>query len=251
VGGLTVFEKLKKLLPDENYIYFGDTENMPYGEKTSAQLLKITRRIFDFFEQKNVKAVVMACNTTSATVYEELKDKYPFKIYPVIQSVAKFLAQLPVKKICVPATPATVNSKTYSREIQKLNPAMEVIEAACPEWVKIVEGRSTEPENKLIEEKMKEILLYNPDKIVLGCTHYPYLLPVLSKFAPEDMFIDPAGHFAQIIAKDMQNDTAANSGGSEKFYVSASPENFVSAGKMFYNVKELPELLNLNRLAVN
>ena len=73
VGGVTVFEQVKKLLPDENYIYFGDTKNMPYGEKTETQLLEFADRIFKFLENQNAKAVVMACNTTSAVVYEQLR----------------------------------------------------------------------------------------------------------------------------------------------------------------------------------
>ena len=78
VGGLTVFQKIKKLLPDENYLYFGDTKNMPYGEKTEEQLIEYADKIFKFFETKNAKAVVMACNTTSAITYEKLKNNYNF-----------------------------------------------------------------------------------------------------------------------------------------------------------------------------
>ena len=89
VGGLSVFAKLINLLPDENYIYFGDTKNLPYGNKSKEELISIAKNLFDFFEKQNVKAVVMACNTTSATVYDTFKDKYPFKIYPITQTAAK------------------------------------------------------------------------------------------------------------------------------------------------------------------
>ena len=119
VGGLTVFEKVKKLLPHENYLYFGDTKNMPYGEKTEEQLIQFADNIFKFFERKKAKAVVIACNTSSAVAYEKLKDNYNFKIYPIIQSVCSTLAKLDVKKLCVIATPATIKSHTYSREIAK------------------------------------------------------------------------------------------------------------------------------------
>ena len=81
VGGLSVFSQLVKLLPEEDYIYFGDTLNLPYGNKSKEQLVEITDNIFNFFKQKNVKAVVMACNTTSAVTYDILKNKYDFKIY--------------------------------------------------------------------------------------------------------------------------------------------------------------------------
>ena len=78
VGGLTVLKQLQKVCPNENFLYFGDTKNLPYGEKTQEELIEIVKEIFDYFETQNVKAVVLACNTTSATAYEKLKDKYSF-----------------------------------------------------------------------------------------------------------------------------------------------------------------------------
>lgn len=243
VGGLTVFEKVKKLLPHENYLYFGDTKNMPYGEKTEEQLIQFADNIFKFFERKKAKAVVIACNTSSAVAYEKLKDNYNFKIYPIIQSVCSTLAKLDVKKLCIIATPATIKSHTYSREIAKYNPNMQVIEIPAPNWVRIVEEhRINQPQSI---EQVKEILeiaqSYSPDKIVLACTHYPYLMNILKKFMPEDKFIDPSVYFAQNIKNDLAvlNDKFEY----EKFYVSADPENFKTASQLFYNLKELPELI--------
>ena len=243
VGGLTVFEKVKKLLPQENYLYFGDTKNMPYGEKTEEQLIQFADNIFKFFERKKAKAVVIACNTSSAVAYEKLKDNYNFKIYPIIQSVCSTLAKLDVKKLCVIATPATIKSHTYSKEIAKYNPNMQVIEIPAPNWVRIVEEhRINQPQSI---EQVKEILeiaqSYSPDKIVLACTHYPYLMNVLKKFMPEDKFIDPSVYFAQNIKNDLSilNDKFEY----EKFYVSADPENFKTASQLFYQLKELPELI--------
>ena len=92
---------------------------MPYGEKTEAELLEFADRIFNFFLSKNAKAVVMACNTTSSVIYDKVKDKYNIKIYPIIQSTANIFAQMPIKTIGVFATPATINSNVYKKEIQK------------------------------------------------------------------------------------------------------------------------------------
>ena len=243
VGGLTVFEKVKKLLPHENYLYFGDTKNMPYGEKTEEQLIQFADNIFKFFERKKAKAVVIACNTSSAVAYEKLKNNYNFKIYPIIQSVCSTLARLDVKKLCVIATPATIKSHTYSKEIAKYNPNMQVIEIPAPNWVRIVEKhRINQPQSI---EQVKEILeiaqSYSPDKIVLACTHYPYLMNILKKIMPEDKFIDPSVYFAQNIKNDLSilNDKFEY----EKFYVSADPENFKTASQLFYQLKELPELI--------
>lgn len=223
---------------------------MPYGEKTEQQLIEFADKIFRFFEQQKVKAVVMACNTTSAVTYEKLKDNYDYKIYPIIQSVSSILAKLPATKLGVFATPATIKSGVYAREIHKINPQMQVIEMSCPEWVKIVENkRENLPQSiEIIHNDLLKMLENKPDKIVLGCTHYPFLLPVLSKIAPEKLFIDPAIDFAEYIKNDLdKNDLLSDekNGAFEKFYVSASPENFKQAGSIFYEIKNIPQLVTL------
>ena len=247
VGGLTVFEKVKKILPNENYIYYGDTKNMPYGEKTEAQLIEFADKIFKFFEEKNTKAVVMACNTTSAVTYEKLKNNYNFKIYPIIQSVCSHLANLKgVNKLGIIATPATINSHAYSKEIIKYNSNMKVFELAAPNWVRIVEEhRINQPQSILQVEEIIDLMNQNqPDKIVLACTHYPYLLDVLTKFLPAEVFIDPSTCFAEIIKKDLEKNNLLNDKFEyEKFYVSSDPENFKEAAKLFYTLKALPELI--------
>ncbi len=219
---------------------------MPYGEKTEEQLIEFADKIFRFFEAKQAKAVVMACNTTSAITYEKLKDNYSFKIYPIIQSVCSTLAKLNnVNKLGVIATPATIKSHTYSKEIKKYNANMKVFELAAPNWVRIVEEhRINQPQSimqvKEILDVMKE---FEPDKIVLACTHYPYLTGILKKFMPEDKFIDPALYFAQNIKQDLEkNNLLNNKFEYEKFYVSSNPENFKTASELFYKLKNLPEL---------
>ncbi len=244
VGGLTVFSKVKKLLPKENYLYFGDTKNMPYGEKSEEELVGYAHKIFKFFEKEEAKAVVMACNTTSAVTYEKLKDKYNFKIYPIIQSVSSSLASLDgINKLAVIATPATINSHAYSREIKKHNSSVEVFEISAPKWVRIVEEGRINSSEAL--DDVKEILDKIPkvDKIVLACTHYPYLSEVLGKFLPPDMFIDPSLYFAQNIKNDLEKSGFLNNKFEyEKFYVSSSPENFVKSSQLFYKLNSLPEL---------
>jgi len=246
VGGLTVFEKVKKLLPNENTLYFGDTKNMPYGEKTEEQLIEYADKIFKFFETQNAKAVIMACNTTSAITYEKLKDNYNFKVYPIIQSVCSTIAgQNNIKKLGVIATPATINSHAYSREIAKYNSDMEVFELAAPNWVRIVEEhRINQPQSILQVQEILEVMeQFSPDKIVLACTHYPYLMSILRKFMPQDKFIDPAVYFAENIKNDLAEQNMLNNEFEyEKFYVSSNPENFKIASELFYQLKELPQL---------
>lgn len=247
VGGITVFEKVKKLLPNENYVYLGDLKNFPYGSKSYDELLEITTKNFDYFKTLGVKALVMACNTTSATVYEELKTKYDFKIYPIIQSSANAIAKLPVKKIGVFATEATIKNGAYGKELKKHNPNLEVFEIACPSWVKIVEEKSQNELESIEQVKLylEQTLVDNPDKIILGCTHYPYLLEVLEKFAPRELFIDPSEYFAQFIKADLGVNNLLNESGegSEKFLVSANPEQFKDAASLFYSLKALPDVV--------
>lgn len=249
VGGITVFEKLKKLLPDENYIYFGDLKNFPYGNKSYEELLEITTKNFNFLKNQGTKAIVMACNTTSATVYEELKNNYNFKIYPIIQSTASVIAKLPIKKVGVFATEATIKNGAYGRELKKHNPDLEVFEIACPPWVKIVEEKLQNEHESMEQVKffLDKMLMHNPDKIILGCTHYPYLLEGLEKFAPRELFIDPSKYFAQFIKSDLTINNLLNDSkqSSDKFLVSANAEEFKEAATVFYELQELPEIVKL------
>lgn len=241
VGGLSVYARFRKILPSENTIYYGDLKNLPYGNKTQEELIGFARNILDFFSTKDVKAVVIACNTSSALAYDAVKDDYDFKIYPIIQSCAKVIAGMDISKIGVFATSATVKSQAYSKELLKYNPKLLIKELACPNWVSIVEGKNTINAEQDIGYHLKEMLLFNPDKIVLGCTHYPYLLETLVKYAPKEVFIDPAQIFVDYLKKDLilnHSDTK----GFEEFYVSAYPDSFIKNSKLFYNVNICNEI---------
>ena len=248
IGGLTVFSKLVKLLPDENYLYFGDTANIPYGTKSRDELLTITHKIMNFFKEQNVKAVVMACNTTSAVAYDTLKEDYDFTLYPVIQTACKVIADMNVKKIGTLSTEATANSHAYRNQLLKYNPTLEVFEHGCSgKWVEMVENHSqTEKENEpILREHLEAVLANNVDKIILGCTHYPYLRNILSGFAGKDIFIDPAEYFVKYIEQDLKKcDKIANKKDYEpKFFVSSNPEKFKSSSEIFYKLEELPTLI--------
>ena len=245
VGGLSVYSKFKQILPCENTIYFGDLKHLPYGNKSRKELVEYAREILDFYKTKNVKAVVIACNTSSAQAYELVKDYYDFKIYPIIQSCAQVISGMGYKRVGVFATEATVKSGVYTRELKKYRADIEVKEIACPNWVGIVEGVFTGSKEADIKVHMDEMLKFKPDKIILGCTHYPYLLNELKTLAPADMFIDPAEIFVKFIQKDLPQNTDKQNG-NEEIFVSANPESFVEHSKIFYNVSKLPQLINLS-----
>lgn len=238
-GGLTVYSKFRQILSTEDCIYFGDLKHMPYGSKTREELISYCIDIFNFFKSKNVKAVIMACNTTSASAYSYLQSRYDFKIYPIIQSCAKIIASRNYKSLGVLATESTINSGVYESEIKKYNPDTKIFSQSCPKWADIAESGCQEEEAETIKSDLDKVLIHNPEKIILGCTHYPYLMETLSKYAPKDKFIDPADYFAEYIAKDLTRLNLLNSQtgtGCEEFYVSASPENFKQTSKMFYEV---------------
>lgn len=254
VGGLTVFKILYELLPNENYLYFGDTKNLPYGTKSKQELLKISTAIFDFFKSQNVKAVVMACNTTSSTVYEEMKEKYDFEIYPIIQTSAKCIAQDCRGKIGVMATPATINSNKYKEELLKYNPSLEVFQMACPELVRIVESGNYETKENIetIKSYLVPLVEQGCENIILGCTHYPYLTSVFEKITTElgvknIKFINPAIYFTEFIKKDLTEKSLLSvaRAASVKFYVSSTPEQFKESAKSFYEFNKMPELINV------
>ncbi len=245
VGGLSVYARFKKLLPYENTIYYGDLKNLPYGNKTKAELIGFARNILDFFKKKGVKAVVIACNTSSALAYEVIKNEYNFEIYPIIQSCAKIIAEMDVKRIGVFATQGTVNASAYKTEINKYNPNIKILEIACPNWVSIVEGNYKKDKIADIKEYLDKMTTFQPEKIILGCTHYPYLLEDLTQFRPQNLFLDPAEIFVKYIEKDLRNKsllTDSEISSNEEFYTSANPVLFKENAKLFYNLKKLPIL---------
>jgi len=246
VGGLSVLARFKEILPNENTIYFGDLKNLPYGNKSKDELIGFAKNILDFFKSKNVKAVTIACNTSSALAYDAIKDDYDFKIYPIIQSCAKVISSMNLKRIGVFATQATVNSSAYKRELLNYNNNLEIKEIACPNWVNIVEGVGNIDIESDIKLHISEMLEFKPDKIILGCTHYPYLLKELVNFYPEKDFIDPARIFVEYIKKDLEKFNLLNLSdeiGNTEFYVSANASSFVKNSQLFYKDIKTPKII--------
>ena len=250
VGGLTVYSKFRKLMPQENCLYLGDTVHMPYGNKTREELISYARAIMDFYQKKEVKAVVIACNTSSSVAYDVIKDDYDFEIYPIIQNSCEVIGQLPIKSLGLLATKATVESGVYEREIKKYNKNIEIYSHSCINWAKIVEGKEqyTQAGEDEIVADLKNVLKYEPEKIILGCTHYPYLMDILSKYTAPEKFIDPAEYFVNYIKTDLEEKgliREAVTNGEESVFVTANIASFVTASKMFYNLESVPSLVNL------
>ena len=251
VGGLSVLSRFRKLLPNEGVIYFGDTIHLPYGNKSKNELVGYAKNILDFMNNKGVKAVVIACNTSSAQAYDNIKDIYPFPIYPIIQTCAKGIGVNNYKRIGVFATEATVKSSKYTEELKKHNTNILVKEIASRNWVGIVEKTSKNIKDDIahIKDEIEEMLEFKPDKIILGCTHYPYLMDEFVKYAPKELFIDPADIFVKYVKHDLSVNNLLNpniNDSTEDFFVSANPKEFVENGKIFYDIKKLPNVIQLD-----
>lgn len=243
VGGLSVLAELYKIMPEKNYIFFGDTKNMPYGTKSVDEIYVCTKKILEFFIKNNVKNVIFACNTTSATVYDILQNEYKntLKIFPLIQPVVKYAIKglKDSDTISVLATKATVNAGKYSKSIKEINPNINVEEIDCTGFVEIVENRLYKEECsiKLIKSKLSKI---NSKRIILGCTHYPYLINIFKTILPFDTeYFNPANCLANIVKNEI-NDNSKE--GDIKFYVSDNPERFKLSGKYFFDITKTVNL---------
>lgn len=172
LGGLTVLKELKRKYPNNEYIYFGDNKNLPYGSKTKEQLLELSSNAVEFLLSKKVDIVIIACGTVSANVYDDLKQKYQIPIYDIITPTITYINNSEYEKVGLIATKATVESHKFKEKINKT-----LYEQACPLFVPFIEGDKTINIDNAINDYLKEIKDY--DAIILGCTHYPLLIDKL------------------------------------------------------------------------
>ena len=240
VGGLTVLKELLKVLPSAKYVYFGDSANLPYGCKSKDEILFFNKNILNFFLTLGVKDIAIACNTTSALTYEDLKSEFTpkgLRIFPLIHSAANEAAQglNEGECICVLSTIATAKSGKYAHEIKKVNPNLKVVEIPCQGFVEIVENRlyNSKASHKLVREKMQIVLENKAKRVILGCTHYPYLIDLLSKFAPKEIFFNPACSLAKSISGIIKNTNATS---DVDFYVTGDPDEFKKSAKLFFEI---------------
>ncbi|MEP7013053.1 MAG: glutamate racemase [Acidobacteriota bacterium] len=201
VGGLTVVAALEQRLPRESILYLGDTARLPYGSKSEDTVTRYTRKNIEFLERRGVKAVVVACNTASALALPNLELHLP--TWGVIEPGAEKAAATGRGRIGVLATEATVRSDAYPKALLRLRPELEVLSRACPLFVPLVEeGWHDDPVTELVARRyLAPLLDAQVDTLVLGCTHYPLLAPVLARVAgPEVMLVDSAQAVAESVA---------------------------------------------------
>jgi len=240
IGGLTVLKELMNTLPNESFVYFGDTARVPYGPRSKDTIIKYSCQCARFLLSKDVKAMVIACNTASATALNTLKEKFDIPIVGVIEPGAS-AAVLSNKngRVGIIGTLATVNSGAYARAIKNIDNSKEIVSNPCPLFVPIVEEgwANTEVARLVAEEYLKPIIQGNVDTIVMGCTHYPLLKGVVGKIMGEGVaLIDPACEtskkFKDILA-DRDIKSSENAASICRYYVSDDPEKFIRIGDAF------------------
>ena len=193
IGGLTVVRALMERLPYENIVYFGDTARVPYGVKSVETIAHFTTQIAQFLLEKDVKLLVIACNTMAAVAAQVVKDLSPVPVLDVIDAGA--VSARGGKRIGVIGTPTTINSNAYARAIHDYAPDSRIHSQACALFVPLVEeGWLDHPVTRLTaQEYLAPLLAQGIDTLVLGCTHYPYVIPLIEEIAgPAVRVIDPA-----------------------------------------------------------
>lgn len=209
VGGLTVARCIQDALPHAQLLYFADTAHVPYGGREPEEVRFFALSIADFLINRGAQIVVFACNTSSAVALEAARETLPVPVVGTIHPGARAaVAQTSNNCIGVLATQATVESQVYTRSIQDLNSHHRVLEIACPDFVPLVEDEQTESAaaRDAAVRYLQPLVEFGADTVVLGCTHYPLLLPVLQMAArqlnaPHLQFVDPA----QAVAQEVRN----------------------------------------------
>ncbi|MCB1048632.1 MAG: glutamate racemase [Calditrichaeota bacterium] len=205
VGGLTVLSALATRLPGEDLIYFGDSARVPWGIKSQAVVTRFSREICRFLLRRNVKAIVVACNTASALALPELEAEVGVPILGVVEAGARRAVALSTHgRITVIGTESTIRSRAYTRAIEALSPDTRILSRACPLFVPMVEDGIVDGPvaETVVEHYLGDLREFDTDTVVLGCTHYPLLEPVIRQILGSGFAVaDAAQGTAELLAE--------------------------------------------------
>ena len=199
IGGLTVLKEYLKILPNENYIYYADTKNLPYGNKTKEQIIEYSKNIVEFLISKNVKAIIIACGTASSLAYTYLKEHFNIPIFNIIEPTVK---NLKGKNIGVIATEASISSQVWEKEIHKYCPDCNIIVKACPRLVPLAEKGlfNSQETQKVLEDYLSGF--ESVESLILGCTHYPLFSDAISKILGDKVKLINVGKYSSLEFKE-------------------------------------------------
>lgn len=249
-GGLTVLKEIQKVLPDYDYVYFGDNARAPYGTRSFEVVYNYTLEAVEKLFDLNCPLIILACNTASATALTAIQqNNLPLlsdktrRVLGVIRPCTEIIGNYTkTRRIGVLGTNGTVNSNSYTIEIAKFFPEIRVTQLACPLWVPLVEHNEyrSEQGKALIKQKVDELLHMDPDidTIVLGCTHYPFLKDIIEMYAGSQVKVIGQG---EIVANSLKaylkrhtklNERLSNLG-TTSFYTTENPEVFEQKAASF------------------
>lgn len=258
IGGLTVVRSVARIMPNENIIYFGDTARVPYGSKSNETVVEYSIQAANFLLRKNIKLLIVACNTASSVALKELRKFLTIPVIGMIEPGAKMALQESKNRVVgVIGTRSTINNKAYAHELKKLDPKVKVYEQACPLFVPLAEeGWLDHKVTELVaKEYLGELRKKKIDSLILGCTHYPILAGVIQKVVGKNVNLIDSGTPAAKLVEDYLNgrqlrNQSVHQGQSE-FYVSDVPTKFREVAERFLGKKithlhkvELEELTN-------
>jgi glutamate racemase len=245
IGGLTVYRALKEKMPDEKVIYLGDTARLPYGSKSAETIIKFSEDNAFFLLDREVKIIVVACNSSSSYAVPTLQDKLDIPVMGVIEPGAEAAVKSSRTRVGVIGTTATISSGAYERAIRERNPDAQIVSKDCPLFVPLVEeGWLGHTVTRLvIEEYLLPLKKQGIDSLVLGCTHYPVLKPLIADVLGEEIrLIDSAETVTQqvhVILKSLGwlKKTGTFGTNTDEFYVTDFPERFKKVGEIFLQRK--------------
>jgi glutamate racemase len=204
VGGLSVLREIRKLLPEEDLLYVADSAHAPYGDKPKEFILERSAAIIDFFVHQNVKAIVVACNTATGAAVKELRPKYTLPIIAMEPAVKPASERSQTGVIGVLATSRTIDSNNFQILFARFANQVNILPKACPGLVEQVERGDlcSDKTRALIAQYVQPLLEQNVDTIVLGCTHYPFLAPLIQEIAGSSVTVIDSG---SAIARELKS----------------------------------------------
>ncbi|WP_251447921.1 glutamate racemase [Vermiculatibacterium agrestimuris] len=241
LGGLTALRELRRLLPGEELIYFGDTGRVPYGGRSREIILRYARQDVAFLRSFDPKAIIIACGTVSANALTELSAENDLPIFGVVGPAAQAAAATTRNgKVGLIGTAASIRSGAYEREIAQLAPRLEVFSRPCPLFVPLVENGRFRPGDQVVElvaeEYLQPLRSAGVDTLVLGCTHYPLLRDVVGQvMGPQVTLIDTGAVCAVHAARalEAQGLLARRETGQRRYFVSDSTQDFARLAGIF------------------
>ena len=248
-GGLTILDKIREVLPEYDYIYLGDNARAPYGTRSFEVVYEFTRQAVNKLFDMGCHLVILACNTASAKALRSIQMNDLPQIDParrvlgVIRPTVECVGEISKNQhIGVLATAGTIKSESYPLEIHKLFPEIQVSGTACPMWVSLVENNESQDEGAdyFIRKYIDQLLSKDPqiDTVILGCTHFPILLPKIRQYIPDHISVIAQGEYVAESLKDYlkrhpEMDAKCTKNGNCQFYTTEAEEKFSESASTF------------------